>query len=289
MSTLQPVCHEDSALVARITAGDEAAEEEFARKYSERFRYLAHYARVPWQDCQDVAQEALIAALGQMRRGLFRGDSQLGHWLVRIVHGKAMDYWRQRHAGSVVALDEPGELRDFVEGIPAPMTDYELTAHVRETLKTLPAQHQVILLLKRTYGYKIEEIGQMLEMTAGQVSWRLYAAEEMFRQRLRNDKPPASMSANKLLASGDTLPQGSNREQATDHSSFAFPLVPMHRAGDQQTSHRVLLRTRQRIGGAIGRSPLAGMRILLARSAAAKFGGASAGHGSFAGAIADAG
>lgn len=289
MSTLQPVSHEDSALVARIATGDEAAEEEFARKYLERFQYLAQADHVPWQDCPDVAQEALMAALGQMRRGLFRGESQLSHWLARIVHGKAMDYWRQRKGGLLVALDEPGELQDFVEGLPAPMTDYELAARVRETLKTLPAQHHVILLLKRTYGYKIEEIGQMLELTAGQVSWRLYAAEEMFRQGLRDDNPPDSVSEDMLLASGNTLPRGRNREQSTDHSSFAISLVPLYRTGDQQTSYRVLLRSRQRIGEAIDQGPLAGMRKLLARSAAANFSGAGVGHGPLAGAVADAG
>ncbi|MDQ3012579.1 MAG: hypothetical protein M3X11_17945, partial [Acidobacteriota bacterium] len=85
MSALQLVHPEDIALVARIAAGDEAAEDEFARWFSERFEYLAHCSRVPRQDCQDVAQEAMLAALCQMRRGVFRGESQLGHWLARIV------------------------------------------------------------------------------------------------------------------------------------------------------------------------------------------------------------
>ena len=161
MSALQLVHPEDIALVARIAAGDEAAEDEFARWFSERFEYLAHCSRVPRQDCQDVAQEALLAALSQMRRGVFRGESQLGHWLARIVRGKAMDYWRERHlplGASVVTLDEPGEARDSVDALLAPMSDYELVACVRETLKTLPAQYRAILLLKRTEGYTLEEI-----------------------------------------------------------------------------------------------------------------------------------
>lgn len=259
MSTLQSFHPEDLALVACIVGGDEAAANLFARQFSERFEYLARRAGVPAQDCQDVAQEAMLAALTQMQRGLFRGESRLGHWLARIVHGKAMDYWRERHlplGAVVVALDEPGELHDTVEAMPSPMTDYELIACVHEALKTLSRQHRVILLLKRTEGFTLEEISRMLEMTTGQVSGKLYAAEGMFRRGLRDGKPPVEGTA---LPSGDHM-RRSRREQSTDYHSVAGgPLARMHRAGYQSIAYRLLLRAREPIGAAVGRSAFAGM------------------------------
>jgi len=198
MSSLKSVQPEDLALAACIIGGDEIAEEEFAQRFSERCRYLARRAGIPRQDCQDVAQEAMLAALDQMRRGVFRGDGQLGHWLARIVRGKAIDYWRKQHLPlgvAVVPLDEPGEVHDAIEAITSPMSDYELIACVHETLRTLPRQHRVILLLKRTEGFTLEEISRMLEMTTGQVSGKLYAAEEMFRRGLSDAHPPGEKTA----------------------------------------------------------------------------------------------
>ncbi|MDQ3012578.1 MAG: sigma-70 family RNA polymerase sigma factor, partial [Acidobacteriota bacterium] len=156
---------------------------------------------------------------------------------------------------SVVTLDEPGEARDSVDALLAPMSDYELVACVRETLKTLPAQYRAILLLKRTEGYTLEEISQMLEMTLGQVSGKLYVAEEMFRLGLHEGRPPAQGTTREALPPGSGNTSRNKRGQSTDHHSTSG----LYRARDWQPAHRILFRTRQRIGAAIGRSAFAGM------------------------------
>jgi RNA polymerase sigma factor (sigma-70 family) len=262
MSAVQPIQPEDLALVTCIIAGDEGAEDQFARQFFERFIYLARRSGVPLRDCQDVAQEAMLAALDQIRRGVFRNEGQFGHWLARIVRGKAMDYWRKQHSpagATVIPLDEPGEVQDAIEAITSPMSDYELIACVRETLQMLPRQHRVILLLKRTEGFTLEEISRMLEMTMGQVSGKLYAAEEMFRRGLGAERTPAERTARISLPPGDAIARRSRREQPTDHRSPAGPVAGMRRAGNQPAAYGLLLRARQRIGAAISRSAFAGV------------------------------
>jgi hypothetical protein len=152
-------------------------------------------------------------------------------------------------------MDEPGELHDFVETIPEPMVDYELVVHVCETLMTLPKQHRVILLLKRTEGFTLEEISHMLEMTLAQVSGKLYAAEEMFRCKLRDGKPPSKQPPDRLALAGDDNSRRRKRGQSTNHHST----TGLRRAGDQSFADGLLLWTRQRIGSAIGRGAFAGM------------------------------
>jgi len=276
MPTLQPVHSEDLALVASIVSGDEAAADEFARKFSEKFEYLARRNGVPVQDCQDVAQEAMLTALGQMKRGVFRGESKVGSWLAQIIHGKVMDYWRERRGASVLALDEPGELHDFVGTISAPMTDYELVACVHETLKTLPRQHRVILILKRTEGFTLEEISRMLEMTTGQVGGKLYAAEEMFRSGLRISKPPSPKTPGKMLVADSDNAQRRRRGQSTEHHASKG----LSCAGNRQIVDGLLFWASQRIGKANGRSAFAGVRLLLARNATPGCGSENLGIGS---------
>lgn len=196
----------DLALATRIAQGDAAAADEFAGHYSERFTYLAGRAGVPRQDCEDVAQEALLAALQQLRRGLFRGDCRLGSWLTHILRGKVSDYWRGRPGATMMAAELAA-----ADHLPAPLSDHELNAIVREALAQLPPQHRIILLLNRTAGFTLAEISRKLELSVGQVSGKLYAAEEMFRDHLRGEAPrvkrkPRRAPAVLLPASADEMP-----------------------------------------------------------------------------------
>ena len=184
-----PIHPEDMELVSRVVNSDEEAANQFGNIYFARFEYLAHKAGVSPQDCQDVAQDALLAAISQMRRGLFRGESRLGTWLEKIIQGKIAEYWRAKaHAGRLVtdsSLDDPEMRIDSVEKLRLPAVNHETILTVRFVLLELPAHQRAILLLNRTEGYTLEEISRALDMTIGQVSKRLYKAEELFRRALR--------------------------------------------------------------------------------------------------------
>jgi RNA polymerase sigma-70 factor (ECF subfamily) len=284
MHTLQPVHSEDLSLVARIVSGDEIAADEFARHFSERFAYLAHRNGIPVQDCEDVAQEAMLTAMGEMQRGLFRGEGKLGSWLARIFYGTMMDYYRARKGAVVVTLDDDGAVLNAVEAMPAPMTDYETIAIVHEAVGSLPPQHRAILLYKRTEGYTLKEISQMLEMTIGQVRDKLYAAEEMVRRRLRNERPPDVKTRSKALLPGKMRSSEGDHEQSNCHPLF----IQLFSTGGQQVDHSILLRARERAGAASGRGSFVRMRMLLARSAATGCGSACVEHRSQLTAIANA-
>jgi RNA polymerase sigma-70 factor, ECF subfamily len=282
MSVLRPLYAEDLALVARIVNGEEAAAEEFARIYFERFVYLARRKGVPRQECQDVAQEALLAALSQMQRGLFRGESRLSTWLEHVLHGKALDYWRTQRSGAVVPLEElAGEdLDSLVQALAAPTTASDLVLAVRQALQTLPPQPRAILLLNRTYGYTLEEISRMLEMTRGQVGWRLTVAEDLFRRGLNVVTPPSAASL--PASSGTGAPRVPRR--LVSHTTRRL-LETVQRASRLSGSvhwsvvDRLLLWSRDARGAAFGRSALARMHKLLVRGAAFGSGRARAGDG----------
>lgn len=205
-----PTHPEDLALALRIVGGDEDAAEEFGRQYVERFAHLARRDGVPPQDCQDVAQEALLTALGQMQRGLFRGESALGTWLEKIISGKIAEYWRKHtRRGLLVTIPEDAQADEaeafgtVYEAALARPAEGQVVVMVRETLRLMPARYRAVLLLKRTEGYTIEELSRAMEMTMGQVARRLYTAEEMFR-RIHCD----GFVGRKLLAAADSEKEG---------------------------------------------------------------------------------
>ncbi len=196
-------------LRAALGDGGEAASEEFGQHALTWLMQVARRAGIPAQDCEDVAQEALVAALGQLRRGLFRGDSSLDTWLTYIVRGKIADYWRARGQASVSLTPIAEEDLESVAMALSQIVDcdFSLLVGVHGALRELPRMHRVILLLNRTAGYTIEEISRNSGLTPGQVSARLYAAEEMFR-RLLDGEAATVVLARRRLGVGGTIAKG---------------------------------------------------------------------------------
>ncbi len=192
-----PTHPDDLALVERIVGGDEEAAEAFGRQYQKRFAYLARCAGVPRQDCEDVAQEVWLAAIGQMRRNKFHGESGLGTWLDGIAQHKIADYWRARARANRFApiaspeqADDAPASEDIVEAAPGNLetgVDYHLVLQVREALERMPPPERALLLLKLLEGYTIEEISRATGLTVNQVGGRLFRAEERFRRLLRGE------------------------------------------------------------------------------------------------------
>src|SRR5687767_12863727 len=81
---LQPERPDDA--IDALASGDlQTAASLLDRRYRGHLEHIAARSGVPRGDCADVAQDALIAALGQIERGVFRGDSSIGTWLFTIV------------------------------------------------------------------------------------------------------------------------------------------------------------------------------------------------------------
>src|SRR5271157_3485630 len=85
---------DDRTLALCIRQGDAQAVEAFVKKFRGRVEWLAGRYGVPTEDCQDIAQDVLAAAVDQIQRNLFRAECTLGTWLERIVRGKVIDFNR---------------------------------------------------------------------------------------------------------------------------------------------------------------------------------------------------
>lgn len=205
---------DDLALVERVIGGDDEAVEAFSWRYQGRFANLARRAGVPWQDCEDVAQEIWLAAIGQMRRGKFRGESGLGTWLDGIAQHKIADYWRARGRAKRLApitapsqSDDTPSSEEIVEAAAINLeseVDHHLVLQVREILKQMPPPERALLLLKFLEGYTIEEISRATGLTVNQISGRLFRAEERFRRLMRGETGGGKrVSKSRRLKKGD--------------------------------------------------------------------------------------
>ncbi len=271
---------DDLALVARIVDGDDDAAQEFSQVYAKRFEYLAHRKGIPYQECPDVAQNALMDAFSQMKRGLYRGESKLATWLSKIIHGKVVEYHRHRPVVVLESLDSSDSEKDLAEKQVLYPVDYEMEVITRETvweiLMRLPSHHRAVLVLKHLERYTLDEIRRMCDLTLAQVSGRLYSAEEAFRRLLSEEEPTTKKISHQALLHPPSQNEGGTHARSISDQAQ----TGLSRARDQQVADGLLLWASQRIGEATGRGALVGMRFLLARGSAAGCGGAGLGFGS---------
>lgn len=179
-----PLNPDDLTLTTGIAAGDQAATDLFAQKFRPRLILVARRRNVPAVDCEDVAHEALLSAIDQLRRGLFRGDSSLGTWLERILGGKIADYWRKLPGHSTLeATATPGnDFQGSYEQLAFAPDDQVLRTMVREGLSRMSARHRHVLLLNQRDGYTTKEISQQLGWPEGTVGRVLAEAKQIFKE-----------------------------------------------------------------------------------------------------------
>ncbi len=129
-------------------------------------------------DSDDVAQEVFVRAWRKL--GQFRGDAAFGTWLhrvaVNVILGKrkAMSTQRNRFGGG-----DPVDMQ-----VPARRTAHELRIDFETAIRQLPPGARHVFVLHDIEGYTHEEIGELLEVTAGTSKSQLHRARMALRQHL---------------------------------------------------------------------------------------------------------
>lgn len=183
---------DDLIFVEKVVNGDREAAELFLYRCQLWTGQVARMSSLPNQEWGDIANETLLTALGQMRRGLFRGDASFQTWVERIIRGKIADYWRasgNSQAGLMPlesALDEYQQEVErnvsLIQSLALRKTDEETRLMVRQALRAMSRQHAIVLLLNMREGYSTVEISRRLDQPQGTVGRKLYEAKKQFRQ-----------------------------------------------------------------------------------------------------------
>ena len=172
---------EDASLARRIRSGDRTAEEEFARRFQHGLMAIA-IVRAGRDRAADLVQEALMAALPNLRRGDWKGEGPLAAYLAailrRLIHGT---YGRNRAVQVSVDLD----------GLPSPAGDPADDAEramarrrLVEALARLPDPHRSVLVLHYLNGRSAEQIGRDMGIPRGTVLSRLHHARRKLRRMM---------------------------------------------------------------------------------------------------------
>ena len=150
------------------------------------------------QDAEDIVQETYIKA--QTKIDTFRGESSLKTWVFSIASNLARDLLRSKKRWPETVTDicreeALGNRQFFQEAMQIRETSLQGNFEIKEHIafcftcisKSLPLEEHLVLLLKEVYGFKVDEIAQIVQLSEAMVKYHLHVSRrkmmEIFDQR----------------------------------------------------------------------------------------------------------
>lgn len=178
-------------LIARVQSGQTDLFYELVRPYERRV-YAAAFAILRNEsDAEDVAQEAMLKALANIRQ--FRAEARFSTWLIQITVNEAL--MRRRRERTVVMegiddrQDEQGDYvpRDFADWREIPseaLERKEVRQRLAQALASLDRKYREVFVLRDMEQLNIQETADALGISVASVKTRLLRARLMLRDLL---------------------------------------------------------------------------------------------------------
>jgi RNA polymerase sigma-70 factor (ECF subfamily) len=161
---------EDSALIRRLTAGDEEALGAIMNRYGGAILHFAHRLVGDLHLAEEIYQDTILKAWQQAAS--FRQDGHLKAWLFRVARNNAIDYMRKKRV--------PTE--EFTACLETAATNFRpdreaerswLADQLIAALDALPATYRQIIQLRFFHQLGYQEISQALCIPLGTVKSRI--------------------------------------------------------------------------------------------------------------------
>lgn len=196
---------QDRQLIRRLQAGDEAAVQQLAERYSGRIFQLALRYMRNREDAEEVTQDVLMKVCRKVEA--FRGESALSSWIYRITFNTAMSRLRSTRLARAADQErerlESSRRGDLPNSSPAQRADWShmpdellLRAQLRQAVETaiagLPDIYREPVVLRDIQGLTTEEASTRLNLKDQTLKSRLHRGRMMLRERLEELQELAS-------------------------------------------------------------------------------------------------
>jgi RNA polymerase sigma-70 factor (ECF subfamily) len=182
-------------LISDVQRGQHELFYELVRPYERRVFAAALAILRNEQDAEDVAQEAMLKALANIRQ--FRAEARFSTWLIQITVNEALMRRRRERTVAMVALDghrsgrgdeeheyAPRDFADWREIPSEALERKEVRQRLAEALGTLDRKYREVFVLRDMEHLNIQETAEALGITVASVKTRLLRARLMLRDLL---------------------------------------------------------------------------------------------------------
>lgn len=186
-SRLQRAVEDDLAVLARWRGGDQAAGAALCnRHFADIYRFFEYKLA---GEAEDLTQQTFLACV--KARDQFRGHSTFRTYLFAIARNEL--YQRLRAMPRVAHVDlEVSSLAELVSSPSKQVGRAEELAQLREALRELPVEQQVLLELHYWHELDAGALAEILDATPGAVRVRLLRARQALRAVLDRRAAPAA-------------------------------------------------------------------------------------------------
>ena len=181
----------EQKLIAQVQRGQTGLFYELVRPYERRVYAAALAILRNEADAEDVAQEAMLKALANIRQ--FRAEARFSTWLIQITVNEALMRRRRERTRMTEAIDdhrdEEGEYtpRDFADWREIPseaLERKEVRKKMAEALASLDRKYREVFVLRDMEQLNIQETAEALGISVASVKTRLLRARLMLRDLL---------------------------------------------------------------------------------------------------------
>jgi RNA polymerase sigma-70 factor (ECF subfamily) len=119
---------------------------------------------------QDVVQDTMLKAVLNINR--FQPNAKFSTWLIKIATNIYRDYLRKQHPLELIEETLEDRSQSVEE---TAISNYEYK-EIMDIIQKLPPEKRSVFILKHYYGYKYDEIAEIVNCPVGTVRSRLHNA-----------------------------------------------------------------------------------------------------------------
>jgi RNA polymerase sigma-70 factor, ECF subfamily len=183
----------EQEVIAAVQRGQNELFYELVRPYERRVYAAAMAILRNETDAEDVAQEAMLKALANIRQ--FRAESKFSTWLIQITVNEALMRRRRERTARMEPIDERRNSEDEGEYTPRDFADWreipsealerkEVRQKLAEALASLDRKYREVFVLRDMEQLNIQETAEALGISVASVKTRLLRARLMLRDLL---------------------------------------------------------------------------------------------------------
>jgi RNA polymerase sigma-70 factor, ECF subfamily len=189
---------EEAELLGRARGRDRHAIRFIIQRHNQRLFRIARAIMRNDNEAEDALQEAYCNAFANIDR--FRGDSQLGTWLARIVMNEAFGRLRRRRPTmELTVVEETPGLAAQIIPFPnstaqldpeAALAQSEIRILLERAIDGLPDVFRTILVARLIEGMSTEETAELFGVLPETVKTRLHRGRRLLKQEMEKHIGP---------------------------------------------------------------------------------------------------
>src|SRR3954447_26700961 len=181
---LTPLPTPDLLLARRAAAGQPAAWDEIIGRYGQKLYNLAFHFTGSLPEAEDLTQEIFLRLYQNLR--LYRGDSPLAAWTMRLSRNLCIDRYRKlrRDRRSVAVPDQVLEQVPATDDQGAEAEHRQQLRAVYRALEEMPEDLAEAVVLRDLQGWTLEEAATYLDVPLGTIKSRLHRARLLLAEKV---------------------------------------------------------------------------------------------------------